>query len=107
MKYEVGGFRDDLVVGFCYRGECNLETFLANFLRNPFRAFGEQTRGVASLWAFGYSPFYHALQRAEESKALRLRDQRIAEAGCRTLVAHRAVGPGGNEQGVTVTVGAN
>src|SRR5260370_20176520 len=107
MEDEVGGFRDDLVVRFYCCGERNFETFFAHFLRNPFRAFGEETCGVASLWTFGDSPFDHALQRAEEGQALCLCDHRIAEAGCCALVTHRAERPGGDEQGVAITVRAN
>src|SRR5438128_492919 len=107
MEDEVGGFRDDFVVRLYCRRERNFKTLLANLLGNPFRAFREQACGVASLRAFGDSPLDHALQCAEECQALCLRDRRIAEASCGALVAHRAERPGGNEQRIAITVGAN
>jgi hypothetical protein len=107
MEDEIGGFRDDFVVRFDCCGERNFETFFAHFLRNPFRTFGEQACGVASLWTFGDSPFDHTLEGAEEGQALCLCDRRIAEAGCRALVAHRTEGSGSDEQGVAITVGTN
>src|SRR6266704_3992751 len=100
MEDEVCRLRDEFVVRLDYCCERNLEAFFANLLRNPLRSFGEEACGVAPLRAFGDSLLDDTLQRGYESQAFRLRDRRITETRCGTLVTHRAERPGRDEQGV-------
>src|SRR5687767_15250987 len=49
MKEQVGGLADQLLGSLSHCRQCNLDAFLAHFLRHSCRAFRPQARGVASF----------------------------------------------------------
>ena len=70
---QVGGLRDELVVRLRHRGERNFEAFLADLLRDAFRARGIQPRRVASLRALGDALRDDGFESAEKGQAGRRR----------------------------------
>jgi hypothetical protein len=102
---KIGGLADDLCIGLSDGGEREFQSFLADFLCDPPRAFAQELRGVAARRTRGDSLHDDLLECPQERGLLRGRSGRIlSPTGGRAQMTDGSYGFGQDQQGVAVAI---
>src|SRR5580692_1399630 len=102
---KIRGLADDLRIGLRDAGERELQSFLADFLCDPPRAFAQELRGVAARRALGDSLRDDLFELSQEGVLLRGRSGWVlAPTGGRAQVTGGPRGLGQYQQGVAVAI---